>query len=374
MSAATRAEAPGQRRAGRPGSLKRGGLRALMLAIGLAALLALLTIATFAYLPRYQADGHSVLDNTDFRDGFRGWRTAGLVTLDEAEVGHAILQNHGPQREVYLRRTISLPPGPISLRLSTDAATSGVEQGPEPWQTARVYLMPGTPAGTGLREDEKTLASLVGTAPRRHFEAVFDFVGASEVTLGIELPTSGRIEIANLDLTIVDERTSFRLAAALLVCGWSLLAFRVASGVYRGVRLPLVRQWLVGVLSVLVAGLFVPVVLRRELIDRLATGFGMPMPYPDAFGHALVFALLALLVRIGRPRVPLLVHLACWLLVGAAVEVLRLFAPDRSPDAASWLVSAIGTVLGLAVAEIGLWLRRCVERFGSATRPPPPMD
>jgi hypothetical protein len=372
MSAATRAEAPG--RAGRPGSLKRGGLRALMLAIGLAALLALLTIATFAYLPRYQAAGHPVLDNADFKDGFRGWRTAGLVTLDEAEVGRAILQNHDPQREVYLRRAISLPPGPVSLRLSADVTTSGVEHGAEPWRAARIYLMPVTSAGTAIGEDARILASLVGTTPRQHFEAVFDFIGAPEVTLGIELPTSGRIEIANLDLAIVDERMSFRLAAALLVCGWSLLAFRVASGVYRGVRAPLVRHWLVGVLSVLVAGLFVPVVLRRELIDRLATGFGMPMPYPDAFGHALVFALLALLVRIGRPRVPLLVHLACWLLVGAAVEVLRLFAPDRSPDAASWLISAIGSVLGLAVAEIGLWLRRCVERFGSATRPPPPMD
>jgi hypothetical protein len=374
MSAATRAEAPGRRRARRPGSLERGGLRALMLAIGVAALLALLTIATFAYLPRYQARGHSLLDNADFRDGFRGWRTAGLVTLDEAEVGHAILQNHGPQREVYLRRAISLPRGPISLRLSADVATSQVEHGREPWQTARVSLMPGTSAGTGVREDARNLASLVGTTPRQHFEAVFDFVGAPEVTLGIELPTSGRIEIANLDLAMVDERASFRLAAALLVCGWSVLAFRAASGVYRGVRVPLVRHWLVGVLSLLVAALFVPAALRRELIDRLAIGFGIPMPDPDAFGHGLVFALLALLVRIGRPRVPLLVHLACWLLVGAAVEVLQLFAPDRSPDAGSWLISAIGTVLGLAVAEIGLWVRRCVERFGSTTRPPPPSD
>jgi hypothetical protein len=374
MSAAPGAEARDRRRARRRNKLERGGLRALMLAIGLAALLALLTIATFAYLPRYQADGRSVLDNADFRDGFRGWRTAGLVTLDEAEVGHAILQNHDPPREVYLRRAISLPPGPISLRLSADVATSAVEHGREPWQTARVYLIPGTSAGAALRQDARNLASLVGTTPRQHFEAVFDFVGAPEMMLGIDLPTSGRIEIANLGLAIVDERTSFRLAAALLVCGWSLLAFRVASGVYRGVRLPLVRNWLVGVLSVLVAALFVPATLRRELIDRLAVGFGIPMPDPDVFGHVLVFALPALLVRIGRPRAPLLVHLACWLLVGAAVEVLRLFAPDRSPDAASWLISATGTVLGLAVAQIGLRLQRWVERIGSATRPPPPMD
>ena len=167
------------------------------------------------------------------------------------------------------------------------------------------------------------------------------------MTLGIELPfISGRMDVANLGLAIVDERTPFRLAAALLVCGWSLLAFRVASGIYLSIRMPLVRHWLVGVLTVLVAGLFVPALLRQQLIDRLALGFGLRLADPDAFGHALVFGLLALLVRIGRPRVPLLVHLSCWLLVGAVVEVLQLFTPDRSPEAGDWLIGAIGTCVG----------------------------
>ena len=142
------------------------------------------------------------------------------------------------------------------------------------------------------------------------------------MTLGIELPyTTGRMEVANLDLAIVDERTSFRLAAALLVCGWSLLAFRVTSGLYRSIRIALVRSWLLATLAVLVIGVFMPAQLRGQLIDRLATGFGLRLPDPDAFGHAILFGLLALLVRIGRPRDPLLVHLSCWLLVGAATEV-----------------------------------------------------
>jgi hypothetical protein len=352
--------------------LDRGALRALSVAVGLATLLALLTIATFGYMPRYQTDGRSVLDNADFREGFQGWQIAGLVTLDEAELGHAILQNPDPQREVYLRRTISLPKGPTSLRLSADVATSRVEHGGEPWQTARVYLVQRTSDGTELWNRPNQLVNLVGTTPRQHFEAVFDVGGAPAVTLGIELPfTTGRMDIANLDLSIVDERLPFRLAATLLVCGWSLLGFRVASGLYRSIRIPLIRHWLLGVLAVLVAGLFLPTLLRQQLIDQLAIGFGLPLHDPDAFAHALVFGLLALLVRIGRPRDPLLVHLSSWLLAGAVAEVLQLLTLDGSPAASGWLFGTTGTVLGLALAEIGLWIQRRLERARGGARSPP---
>ncbi len=375
MNAAAGADArEGRRARRRRQTLDGSGLRALTMAVVATTLLALLTIVTFGYLPRYQADGRSVLDNADFRDGFRGWQVEGLVTLDEAELGHAILQNLEPAGEVYLRRTIQLPDGATSLRLRADVATSRVEHGREPWQTARIYLVQETADGTQLWNRPYQLVNLVGTTPRQHFEAIFDISGAMpKVILGIELPyTTGRMEVANLDLAIVDERTPFRLAATLLVCGWSLLVFRVTSGLYRSIQVPLVRHWLLGTLAVLVIGVFMPAQLRQQLIDGLATGFGLRLADPDAFGHALVFCLLALLVRIGRPRDPLLVHLSCWLLVGAATEVLQLLTPDRSPEAGDWLIAAIGTTLGLALAETGLLIRRRMQRARKAARLPPP--
>jgi hypothetical protein len=373
MSAAAGTDAQGGRRARhRRSNLDRSALRALALAIGSATLLALLTIGTFGYLPRYQPDGRSVLDNADFRDGFRGWQQGGLVTLEEAELGHAILQNRNPNREAYLRRTIPLPAGRTSLRLSADIATSRVEHGGEPWQAARVYLVPQASDGRKLWDRAENLANLVGTSPRQHFEAVFSVAGAPEVTLGIELPyIGGRMDVANLALAIVDERMSFRLAAALLVCGWSLLAFQIANGVYHSIRAPMVRHWLVGLLAVLVAGLFMPPLIRQQLIERLALGFGLRLADPDAFSQVLVFGLLALLVRIGRPRDPFLLHLASWLLFGAVLELLQLFTLGRSPEAGQWLVGAIGTLFGLAVAELGLWVRRRLEPSRRGAHAPP---
>ncbi len=371
---ATADASPYQRRSTRRrrATLDGDALRALTIGVGAAVLLALLTIVTFGYMPRYQPDGRPVLDNADFREGFQGWQIDGLVTLDEAELGHAILQNLDRTREVYIRRTIPLPDGPTSLRLRADVATSRVEHGPEPWQTARIYLVPETADGTRLWNQPHQLVNLVGTTPRQHFETIFDVSGTvPAVMLGIELPfTTGRMEIAHLGVSIVDERTPFRLAAALLVCGWSLLAFRVTSGVYRSIHIPLVRHWLLGTLAVLVIGLFIPALLRQQLIDRLATGFGWRLPDPDAFGHAVVFGLLALLVRIGRPRDPLLVHCSCWLLVGAVAEVLQLLTPDRAPAAGDWLIAAIGSTLGLGLAEIGLLIQRRLERARKPARSP----
>jgi hypothetical protein len=348
------------RRARRRRSLSGPRLRTLAAVVGLATLLALLTIVTFLYQPRYQPEGRSILPNADFRAGFEGWQVEGLVTLDEDELGLARLQNWDPARAVYLRRTIALPAGRTSLRLSADIAVRRVERGAEDWHVARVYLVQQTAAGRQLWNQPSALANLIGTTDRQHFSSVFEVPATvPEVVLGIELPfAAGYMEIANVELVTVDERPLFRLSLTVLVAGWSLLGFWVVERLYRSIRSPTVRGWLLATAAVLLLGIFMPALYRQALIDALAGGFGLDLPDPDAVGHALVFGLLALLVRVGRPRDPLLLHLACWLLAGALTEVLQLFTPDRDPQAADWLADVAGIGAGLALAELGLLVQR----------------
>ena len=361
MSVAAELDArDGRRSRRRRRALGAGALRTIALVVLAAVLLALATLLTFAYLPRYQEGGRPILDNADFREGFRGWQIEGLVTLDESELGRAILQNRDPAQAVYLRRSIALPPGRSYLRLGADIATSRVTRGAEPWQTARVYLVQETADGRQLWNQPNELIDLIGTTSRQHYETVFEVPGTiPDAALGIELAyATGRMEIANLELALVDERATFRLAATLLICAWSLLGLWVSSRLYHSIRDRTVRGWLLATLGLLGFGLFMPSLVRQQLIDLLADGFGLRLPDPDAFGHALVFGLLALLVRSGRPRDPFLLHLSCWLLVAAVSEILQLFTPDRDPQAGDWLMDALGIGGGLLLAELALALRR----------------
>lgn len=335
-------------------------LRAAARTLLATALLMLLTIATFAYLPRYELPGEPLIDNLDFQDGFRGWETAGIITLDEVELGRAILQNRNPERAVYLRRTIELPPGRTAVLLSADVASTQVRRGEEPWQTARIYLVQETRAGEWVWNQPNRLVELVGDSRRHHVAHVFEIPATIDrVMLGIELPyATGQFAIADLRLAVVDELPGFRLAATLLVAGWSLLGAWVVWRVMSGLRSPKVRVLLGATATLLALGAFMPSTIRQHVIDSFGSGLGLDTVSPDTLGHAVAFALLALLVRSGRRHDPLLLHLAGWLLAGAALEVLQLLTADRSPEASDWFADAAGAVLGLTLAEIGFRLER----------------
>lgn len=364
--AAARAGAAPPQRNKRAGLSSRQ-LRSISVTVLTTICLTLLTIGTFNYLPRHELPGRAILGNADFRAGFQGWQMAGLVTLAETELGRAILQNYDPAKLVYLRRIVDLPPGQTSLMVRADVATSRIQRGELPWHMARIYLVQQAADGTLLWHQRHHVASLVGTTARQSFSEIFEVPGSiSRVMLGIELAhATGRMDIADLQLAIVEERPLFRLAAAALVCAWALLGFRVASRLYRSIPSPAVRGWLLLAGSLLLVGVLMPSAPRQHLIDGMASSFGLGLGDPHAAAHAALFGLLAMLVRLGRPRDPLLLHLSCWLLVGAVSEVLQLLTAERTPQAGDWLVDALAATSGLAAAEVGLRLQRILE-------PPPP--
>lgn len=335
-------------------------LRAIGLTVVAAAVLTVLTIITFNYLPRYDLPGEPYITNADFRAGFAGWEIGGIVTLDEAEVGVATLQSHSSDDEVYLRREIVLPPGRTSLHLSADVAANQVRRGDEPWQSARIYLVQQAADSTPRWDRPHLLVELVGTVRRHHVEEVFEIpASVDRALLGIELPyATGQLEVGDLRLALLDELPLFRLAATLLVGAWCILAVWAGWQVLRSIKAAKVRTLILLTLAFGVAAAFVPEAARRHIIESLAAGFGLSMLGPDMLAHAALFAVLALLVRCGRPYDPLLLHLSCWLLAGAASEVLQLPVADQAPRLSEWVGDALGAGIGLLLAEVGLWVER----------------
>jgi hypothetical protein len=346
--------------------------RMVVLAITTTLALVLGTIVTFLDLPRYQLPGRPVLDNADFAAGFRGWQIEGAVGLDESEAGAVRLQNPDPGTSAFLRRTIDVSPGRTSLRLAVDVATAGVMPGDASWKAARVYLVQKTADGRFDWNQPHMLAVVTGTTSRQRYEAIFEMPGSvPQAMLGIELAyATGSMRIADLELAQLEERPVFRLAASVLVAGWSLLGFWVVERVYRSIRSSVIRRWLLATTGVLAAGVLMPSLLRQALIDGLGRGLGLDLANPDAAGHGLMFGLLALLLRCGRSHDPLGLHLACWLLLAMATEIVQLFTPDRDPELGDWLVDAIGASLGLLVAESGLRLQRRVRPSGLSPKRP----
>lgn len=346
--------------AGRRGQRQR---RVVMVTIAVVIALALATILTFRHLPRYELPGRSILTNGDFRAGFTDWDIDGLISLDESEIGMAVLQNRDAGHSVYLRRMVRLPPGRTSLRLAADVATDRVDGGEGPWETARVYLVERAADGRDLWDRPHQLVGLIGSTSRQRYERVFEIPSAiSEVVLGIELPhATGSLEIAALELDVLEEQPLFRLVATLLVCGWSLLFCWVMVGIYDTIRSSTVRHALLATLGLVFVGLFTPPVLRHQVLGGLADGVGLGLADPAALGHTVIFGLLAFLVRIGRPRDSILLHLSCWLLLGAVVELLELLSANGAPSASDWLTYALGTLLGLGLGEIGQHVQRWLE-------------
>lgn len=351
---------PHQRKFPRLPSLAGPEARAIALPVVATVGLILLTIAAFALVPRYAAHGQPILQNADFTDGFSGWAIDGLITLHESEPGRIVLHNRDPGRSAYLRNTIVLPPGDRHLRLTAEIAADRVKPGSETWQTGRIYLVQVTTDGDYLWQATHHLVQLVGTTLGERVSAVFEVPDTTpSVMLGIELShATGRLEVGNLQLELVEESTLFRLAATLLIGSWSLLVFWVAIRLYGGIRPTGIRIGLFLAIGLLAAGLLAPALVHSYLTKGLLSAFDLDFVDPDPVGHALIFALPALLVRLGRPRDPWLLHLLCWLLVAVATEILQLFAAGRAPQVADLLMDAIGAGLGLTLVEAGrkLWL------------------
>lgn len=349
--------AAGGRRRRRRGPEPRA-LRLAGLAILAASLWTAFTIATFGYLPRYQLPGESFLETADFLED---WQAQGNVAT---ETGVVRLESLDPDETTWLRRTIQLPRGRTSLRLGADVAATGVTGGREDWHQARVYLVQLAPDGAMLWDQPHLLVELSGTTTRHRVEQILETPSAvRSVMLALELSYAvGRFDVANLELALLDEQSLFRLLATILVAGWCLLIPWCVWRVHRSIGGQILRRLLLVTLGLLLAGIFMPASVRQHLIDSLATGFGLDLHSPDMVAHAVIFCLLALLVRCGRPGDPLVLHLACWVLASAVTEVLQMFTADRSPEIGDWLANLVGAGAGLALAELGLRLDRLIER------------
>ncbi len=312
------------------------------------------TLSAFFLLERYLPAGAVLLADPPFSQDFEGWKQQGSVTSDQSKPDKVTLSNDDPESRTFLKRIIELPPWPVLAFLEATVSTEGVVAGEKIWQRARIYLAQLDADGEADWTKPHNLFRLRGTKSTGTISQVFPMpASVSQAALALELNNAtGRMVISDLKLYPVEEQQLFQRVSKVLMAGWGVLIVIATVMIFRNIPSSLVRLAL-GFLAVFfLVGLFMPISIHDALIDafRVPSG-GQGGIELDMIGHGVFFALMAFLVRLGRPTDAIWRHLGCWVLVAVASEVLQLFTFDREPSVADLLADGVGFVLGLTLAQ-----------------------
>ncbi len=327
---------------------------------GLSGLLVLLTAIVFFLMPRYDVVGAPLLADPAFGSELDGWRQAGSIVTDPDDASRILLESVDPADRTFLYKDLALPSGDLMLELRASVRSEGVAPGPEIWDRARIYLAQLDPQGQPRWEEDHVLFDIDGTTEVRNYRRTFAM--PAEVTvarLGIELKNAtGRLSVADIQLTPVQRTTLFLLAVGALLHGWAALTLYVGVKTFAGIESVRIKIAL-GVACVLaVIALMLPGDIHDFSTASIAARFGIDGVDVDLVGHGVMFALLAFLVRLGRPSDPLWLHAGTWVLIAIASEVLQLFTVGRDPSFEDLMLDAIGILAGLTLAQMVGLVRR----------------
>lgn len=350
-----------------------GWLPALRLGRGawlmlVAAALMAVTVLVFRDLPRYRLPGRPLLTDPAFQDGLAEWQQHGLVRPDRAVPGRVVLQNREPTESAWLERVFELPPERNFLWLSASAQARAIKPGPQPTARGRIVLAQIDALGRLQWQRPHALAELDGTSSPQSFNAVFAVPSTiPQVMLGLHLrQATGELMVEGLRLELVSERALFRLAATSVVAAWCLLAALTLHRLRRSLEPFELQLWFGGACGMLGGALMLPASWRQVVLEDLGRGLALPGHIVGPLALALVFALLAGLVRLGRPEDRLWLQLTGWLLTATAAEV-ALLTIDHLPQPGRWLFAVAGSLAGLTAIAISRRLMPWLEP--SARRP-----
>ncbi|MEM8950396.1 MAG: VanZ family protein [Pseudomonadota bacterium] len=349
---------PRARRRRRPAA-NAGWLRLGLLAV-LSVVLVALTAATFLFMPRYDVQGDPLIADPAFEAGLGEWTQAGLVSHDTDDPGTIVMESLSADQQTYLRRDFALPADKTMVVLRAQVQGEEVVTGPEIWDSARIYFVRLDSAGKPDWSEEHNLFNMNGTTKVRNYRRAFTIPAEFDsAQLGIEMKNAtGRLTVTELELTVVEYRTTFMAALGALLVAWSVVVIYTGIKTFGGINSSGIKISLGVVCALSVIALMLPGSIHQMAATSLNNWLGIDNGTIDTLGHSIMFTVLAFLVRLGRPSDPLPIHVGAWLLIAIASEVLQLFTFDRDPSLRDLWVDGFGIVLGLTLAEGIIRVRR----------------
>jgi len=341
-------------------SKKSGSSIGIGMLILFGVILVVLTAATFTLMPRYQILGEPLLTEAAFEEGLLGWDQAGQISQDPDRPTRVTLESTDPDERTFLVRDIDLPAGDTLLVLRAQVQGENIQPGLEFWEQGRIYLGQLSAGGEVLWQEDHNLFLMNGTTDLRNYSRAFSVSEEIQFArLGIELKNAtGRMTVSSFSLEAAERPLPFLIVAGILILAWSTLLFYAAARTLKGIQSTPIRLWLGATVILSIFALMLPGYFYEAQLQQIADRFGLENLSFDGIGHAAMFAILAFLVRLGRPQNPLWLHAGIWVFIGVASEMLQLFSVDREPSVIDLGLDGIGILIGLALAEVGQLMRK----------------
>ncbi len=321
--------------------------------VAISAILVVLSVAVFLFMPRYELIGDPLVDNPAFANNLDGWEREGVVHWDQETPGRIVLERLSLETNTLITKDIRLPDGNSMMMLRAQVQGDDVRPGPEFWDQARVYLAQIDTDGNVLWGEDHTLFLMDGTTEVRNYSRVYSIPDEIQsARLGIEMKNAtGRLTVSKLELFEAQRPTAFLITAGSLLLAWAALIVYTARLTLRGIESLKIQILLIVTAALAIVAIMLPGDLFADSWRAFAYRFGLEDLDVNGVAHAVIFAILAIIVRLGRPSDSIWLHIAAWLPIAVASEVLQLFTIEREPSLSDLLLDMAGVLFGLALLE-----------------------
>ncbi len=339
-------------------------------------LLILATYILFTSAPRYQINSINLLHNSDFSEGFNNWMESSNCGRLTQSLSAALLDNQKSPCTVFLRQQIPIPLNATQLKLAAEVNTHNVSQGKLSWQSARLSLVGIDRSGTKLWHHPHMIKLPPQSKGWQHVSQVFSIPpDAVALIVGLEImDATGTVSARKLKLSSVSENSWFSTAANSLLILWGVTFLWLGKNLHRLFSSKIIQgSFLIVSASIAIGCCMIPGKIRDIILDRSQETIGklkivlVESPLwsyvppelqidlslsPDKAGHFVLFAMLAFLVRVGRPQDRFAAQCFNLMLFAASTEVLQFYISGRQPGITDWFIDAGGLTLGFFFAAI----------------------
>jgi len=260
-------------------------VRRFSISLFLAVLLATATGTLWRY--RFEHAGPPLSE--PFKPGLPGWAWVDGKGRESnpAPEGTLVLSKQDGDPAINVERVLGTLNGVRFLHLQAETKWTNVKQAGEiRWATARGLIYGKQPDGTNSWPKDHWLINAYGSSDWHREESVFDLVpNIGEARFALQhLGEHGTLEVRNVEINVVRQRSWYRSAAITLTGLWVLWAtWNIAPSLPRSVRLRPIRT-LLGGSTVIAAAWFLifpqPRFCARPLVGGFELGQPTSMPPP----------------------------------------------------------------------------------------------